>query len=95
MRAAREVGKTRPPRIVRVEWADAFSTDEWTTIEDIGDEHHRCVSIGWLVKETKAQISVAGTISEDKQACCIIHIPRGWISRIVSLEEPRGRKKRV
>lgn len=77
--------KTKKPPIVSVAWHDAFSTDAWTDLDRIGSEPHRCLSVGYMVGKNKDFVSVAGTISEDGQGCCVIHIPTGWIKKITHL----------
>ncbi len=67
------------PPLLSVVWTDAFSTDEWTDLEELPKEPLACKSVGYMVGETKEMVSLAGTISEDGQACTTIHIPKGWI----------------
>lgn len=69
----------KPPKLVTVEWVDAHSEDAWTDIEEIDNSPMVCRTVGYLIKETKQTVSVAGTVSDDGQACCIMHIPRAWI----------------
>ncbi len=68
----------KKPPLVAVTWDDAHSTDAWTDVEKLDREPHRCRSVGYLVHRGRMW-SVAGTISRDGQACCVIHVPRGWI----------------
>ena len=67
---------------ITVEWLDACSTDEWTEIKDVDGTPKKVYTSGWLVKEDKDYLSVAGTISDDGDCACIMHIPRKMIRRV-------------
>jgi hypothetical protein len=67
---------------VDVLWSDAYSTDAWTDLADVETTDLECLSSGWLVKQTKDVIVVAGTINTSGMACCMIHIPRGMVKKI-------------
>ena len=71
---------------VEVVWHDAYSTDDWTSIDELDEKPLVCSSIGWLVKKTKAAIVVAGTINATGGACCSINIPRGMVQKITYLQ---------
>lgn len=66
-------------KIVRVKWVDAFSTDAWTDFEDLSTDSMIATTVGFLVKELPNLLIVASTVSRDRQACCTMHIPKGWI----------------
>ena len=65
-------------KVLYVEWIDAAVNGSWTDIDckTIGIDH--CQSIGFLIKETKQEISLCSAVSE-KQANAIISIPKAWI----------------
>jgi hypothetical protein len=75
--------KTYP--LVYVTWEDAYSTDDWTELADLSEENHLCASTGYLVRKSKDVLVVAGTVSADGQACCVIHIPRRMVKAVERL----------
>lgn len=73
--------------VVSVRWTDAHSVDEWTMADDLPKTGKECVSVGFLVRKTKACLTVAGTGSEDGDVCCTIIIPKAWVRGIKYLKE--------
>jgi hypothetical protein len=75
----------KPPAIkdrwpfVEVRWFDAVSEDGWKKISKI-KEPARCISRGWLVKETDWYVTLAGTIGDDDVVGEVLTIPRGMIA---------------
>ncbi len=70
----------RKLELVSVEWFDACSRDPWTPIEDSKGCPKVCYSVGYLIHNDKDSITVAGTVSEDGDACCAITIPKRSIT---------------
>lgn len=72
---------------VQVEWQDACSHDEWQTPEHLDDSPLNCVTVGFLCKETKTDIYVAGTmqIGEDDDVSCVMQIPKGMVKKITKI----------
>ena len=66
-------------KILYVEWVDAAAGNGWEKVERL-DDIHKCISIGFLVKETKESIVLAAAVSED-EANATIAIPKAWIKR--------------
>ena len=66
--------------LVRIEWADAATLDYWKDVADIDAEPQACVSVGYLVHETKRAVCLSGTLGGD-DACASIIIPKGCITR--------------
>lgn len=61
-------------------WRDATSVSEWTDYDQIDGECHLIETCGFLVKETKDTITIAG--SHDPIGCTAgdyISIPKSWI----------------
>jgi hypothetical protein len=71
--------------LVLVEWEDAFSTDEWTDLDQLERGCLSCVTVGFLVHRSKKTLIVAGTVSKDGQGCCVMHIPARWVKRVQKL----------
>ncbi len=71
--------------LVHVIWDDAFSTDAWTPILNLDKRTEVCHSVGFLVAKTPELVVVAGTVSEDGEACCVIHIPRRMVKSITKV----------
>lgn len=63
---------------VQLVWHDAYSTDEWTNLEDLDVDPMVVTSLGYLVTATKETVVVAGTVGQG-QACCVIHVPRRMV----------------
>jgi hypothetical protein len=62
-----------------VQWVDAVSDSGWET--EVKVDVHPCLSIGFIVDETKDAICLAAVISHD-QSNSRIHIPKQWIKSI-------------
>jgi len=62
-----------------VQWVDAVSDHGWESNSKA--ETHPCLSIGFIVDETKDAICLAAAISHE-QSNSRIHIPKGWIKSI-------------
>lgn len=90
-RRSKAARPTVPHRLVLVEWEDsARPISPWQWVEDYQlPETVRCVSVGYLVADTKAAIALApnlGDLGRDRlQACGIIRIPRSAIRGCVDL----------
>lgn len=82
---------TRP--VIYVEWVDAVADSGWATNPKA--EIHPCVTIGFLVDESKDALCIASTISiNDTNAR--MHIPKAWIKnkRRVAIETKQRKSKR-
>lgn len=81
----------RTLRYVEVEWDDAISACEWCDLAHV-PKVVPCVSRGWLIIDTKAQVSVASTMQmvDGGQVGEIISIPRGMVKRIRKLKVSYG-----
>jgi len=66
--------------LVRIEWADAATLDYWKEVADIDADPQPCVSVGYLVRETKRAVCLSGTLGGE-DACASIIIPKGCITR--------------
>jgi hypothetical protein len=66
--------------LVWIEWNDAATIDPWTPIDDLDVEPQRCVSVGFLVRESAEAVCVSVSVGGD-DACGSIVIPKGCITR--------------
>jgi hypothetical protein len=74
-------------KILYVEWIDANSHAGWQDRSEIAKDASvsRCYSIGFVIKETKEELVIATTVSDD-EANCWIAIPKSWIRKRRKLE---------
>ena len=52
------------PKLVMIEWEDSHTRDGWSSNEPDG-KPVTCLSIGWLVKETKHATTLSANITSD------------------------------
>lgn len=87
--------------IVRVEWLDAVSRDEW---DSSSDPIKPCLiaSVGHLINDEPDFVELAGNYDpENDQTSCVMCIPRGMITSIQTLkvanerrtDKPRARRR--
>ena len=67
---------------VEVRWMDAHSTDEWTKYAGL-PELAPITTRGWLIKDEKDYIVIAGTVAHEDRGeetlyGEVLAIPRGW-----------------
>jgi hypothetical protein len=63
-------------KLVHLEWVDAVGSIGW---EDGTVAHvDKCVSVGYVVNETKDAVCIASTLSK-KSNNARMHIPKSWI----------------
>jgi hypothetical protein len=85
------VATTKP--VIYVEWVDAVADAGWATNPKA--EIHPCVTIGFLIDETKEAVCIASTTSmSDTNAR--MHIPKAWIKnrRRIVIETKQRKSKR-
>ena len=80
-------------RIVKIEWVDPHSVDEWTDIKDHDwNLTKTVVSIGRVIKETSnAFVLTLCYAKDDETSCCNMVIPK---TCIVKVETYHGTKRR-
>lgn len=78
-----------------IEWYDAVTDNGWVhPKEDL--VLHKCLSVGWLIKETKHEIVLAADTSdpeygvEDTEVNRRIAIPKSWIVLRRKLKLPKA-----
>jgi hypothetical protein len=84
-------------KIVRVEWVDAFSVDEWAEIKEVaGNDEIEMVTVGILLVSKKEHVIVANTHDAVNEKCAgSITIPRGCIKnyRVIGTESAQHTPK--
>ncbi len=71
-------------RIVRIDWLDPHSVDEWSPIDEQDWSTAKLVeSVGRLIKETSdAYVLTLNYVSDDRTASCNMVIPKVCVKRI-------------
>lgn len=75
-------------KLLYIEWHDAYTYDSWDTEEgaiDMCKNMLPCHSVGWLLKETKDQITICHTFNP-AMVMGSLHIPKGMIVRKMELK---------
>lgn len=68
--------------IVYIEWDDSFTTTSWGDLEEVQKiERAKCLSVGFLVSETKKEITLAQSLGEEGGVNGSITVPRGCITK--------------
>lgn len=84
----------KPGKLVKIAWVDASNIGEWVEEEDIHrrlekDDADICYTVGFLVRETKKDISLAQTTCYNNNKLILVSeimtIPRGWIKKTTVL----------
>jgi hypothetical protein len=74
-----------------VTWRDAGGEDSgWKSPSDIGDDNPIITSVGWVVKETDNNLTLAMDLADDGETNGRSRIPKGMI---VSRKELKGECK--
>ena len=75
---AKKTKKTHP--ITKISWVDAWGNASWVGIDEAVEHYSAgapCVSVGFLIKESKEGYLLAGTIGE-RDVNAMFFIPRAW-----------------
>ena len=75
-------------KLVRVDWVDsAFFYEGWKDVNDHIYKLEHCVSVGFVIKETKKKIVLCPHyISRSKHGCGEMAIPKSAIRKIRKLK---------
>lgn len=76
-------------KLVYIEWEDSINSTEWKEEEKLDEwekiDHNIVKQVGWLVRENKRHIVIAGKINEflgyEPEYGSLQKIPRTWIRR--------------
>ena len=75
-------------RIIKINWVDSVRASDWELLEDVDNKLLDCVSVGFLIKETDEQITIAQNYGiKPEQVCNLMTIPRCSIRDIKELKE--------
>jgi len=88
------VATTKP--VIYVEWVDAVADAGWATNPKA--EIHPCVTVGFLVDESKDALCIASTLSiNDTNAR--MHIPKAWVKKrrriVIETKQRKSKRKSV
>lgn len=75
-------------RLVRIDWLDARSLGSgWKLLTKAKKMRiEKCVSVGFIVNETKHTITIVASLTKIEQMCDgDVIIPKGWITKIKEL----------
>lgn len=82
-------------KLVMVEWLDAHSEDEHSSLEDMTrGRPFRFLSVGWAVKDDAEGIGLLANWTdhqEDPGGFGYLFVPRGVVLRVRPLKKPPGR----
>jgi hypothetical protein len=74
---------------VYIEWNDAYTRDDWETLEDaikLCKPMMLCKTIGWIINEDNNQITICHTYNPH-MVMGNLHIPKGTIKKIKRYEK--------
>jgi len=77
-------------KIVRVDWIDTCSQDEWTCAHEIDILPITCHSVGYLIKRTNKAITLSATMGDHGANCQYITIPKGCISKVTEQKDAQA-----
>lgn len=70
---------------VLVEWVDSSRSDCWTPIDQFNPKVSKCMSVGWIIEQTKKRLSIAPHLGPG-QSCGTMTIPKVAITKIRKLK---------
>lgn len=81
----------RKPRLVIVEWEDAYSRSVWLQDDEVGpqfdDGGYNCVAVGYLIRHDKTRIILAARASFTNDSFGLFQrIPMGMVRSIKTLK---------
>lgn len=78
----------KPGTLVHVRWVDSTWEGGWVTIDGIIHDPDICESVGWLVRETRDVVTVAGHRSPATNGFCgVMTIPRVAVMSVRQIRE--------
>jgi hypothetical protein len=100
---SRIAGERETMKLLIVEWEDSSSFDGWNSLEYLREQNGMallCRSVGWLVGRNSKTITLAGSLSGEKNPGCRvkgsgdISIPVKCVTRITEIRKPARRAAR-
>ena len=80
--------KTKNHKIVEVTWVDPAEFSGWNGSEALAFQPSHCKSVGYLIHQTKKQITLSDTIATDQDqdyGACLV-LPRGVVVSIKTVK---------
>lgn len=77
-------------KIELITWRDAGGSEDdlqWASAEDVDDENPIITSVGWVVKETDNNVTIAMDMADDGTTHTRSRIPKGMIVQRVIIKE--------
>lgn len=75
-------------KIVKIEWVDSARSFDWSLLEEIDNKPVNCISVGFLIENTKEHITIAQNYGlKPEQVCNLITIPKCSVKSIKKLKE--------
>ena len=75
-------------KIVKIEWVDSARSFDWSLLEEIDNKPVNCISVGFLIENTKEHITIAQNYGfKPEQVCNLITIPKCSVKNIKKLKE--------
>ena len=72
--------------VVHIIWLDSEAKNDWTPIDEVGDELDQTHSVGLLVKEAESFLLLALSFDPDTESInCFKKIPRSAILKVRKL----------
>lgn len=68
--------------IVNVFWDDACGQQGWRDVKDARHAPTQTVTAGYMVKKTKAGVTIAATLNDQGQCNDVCFVPRGMVTKI-------------
>lgn len=72
--------------LVRIHWRDASSYEGWQLETDYKCKLAKCITVGYLIKNTKRKYVVINNIGND-QISGMVCIPKDWVIRVKYLKK--------
>jgi hypothetical protein len=75
-------------KTVVIDWVDSVRAFDWTLIEDVDEKSLDCISVGFLLNETKEHVTIAQNYGiKPEQVCNLITIPKCSIRNIREIKQ--------
>lgn len=88
---AKQPSKKRKQKVVKIKWRDPEIVGSWHTQEEIDAPMEPIYSIGYLIKETKDTLIMAGTVAPnwdgETKYGDVMKFPLGCILEIIEIED--------
>lgn len=74
-------------KLAKVEWEDANGCTTWTTLKDAQTRSlSKVVSTGYIIRNDKNALTIAGSYTDNDNIHDTTMIPRGWVKKITYIK---------